>query len=98
MRGSIASHIARKIGRLWRARPHHVEWKGGAVSFTFDDFPVNALEAGGAILEKHGFRGTYYTALGLAGTMGNQGPVATLEQIRETAERGHELACHGYAL
>src|SRR5437667_298185 len=97
MRGSLASHVARKIGRLQRVRPGAVEWRGGVVSFTFDDFPRTALEAGGAILEKRGLRGTYYTSLGLAGTEGNQGPIADLDEIRALHQRGHELGCHTYS-
>jgi peptidoglycan/xylan/chitin deacetylase (PgdA/CDA1 family) len=97
MNGSIASHVARRLGRLMRVRPATIKWPGGAVSFSFDDFPKNAAETGGAILEKHGVRGTYYVALGMAGTIGNQGPIAELSQIRDTHQRGHELACHTFS-
>ena len=97
MNGSIASHVARRIGRLWRVRPGHVAWPGGVVSFTFDDFPKSALSAGGAILEKYRTRGTYYVALGLAGSDGNQGPIADLAEILSAHQRGHELACHSYS-
>ena len=67
------------------------------MSFSFDDFPKSALATGGAILEKYGLRGTYYAALGLAGTSGNVGPIAELGEMREAHQRGHELACHTYA-
>jgi peptidoglycan/xylan/chitin deacetylase (PgdA/CDA1 family) len=97
MAGSIASHIARRIGRLRRARPADIACPGGAVSFSFDDFPKTALATGGAILEKYGLRGTFYAALGLAGSGGNVGPIAELAEIREAHERGHELACHTYS-
>jgi peptidoglycan/xylan/chitin deacetylase (PgdA/CDA1 family) len=97
MNGSIASHVARRFGRFMRVRPSRVNWPGGAVSFTFDDFPQSAIETGGAVLEKHGLRGTYYVSLGLAGSDGNQGPIADRSQIRETHRRGHELACHTYS-
>lgn len=97
MNGSIASHVARRVGRYMRARPGHMNWPGGVVSFTFDDFPKSAIENGGSILEKHGVRGTYYVSLGLAGSDGKQGPIAELPQIGETHQRGHELACHTYS-
>jgi peptidoglycan/xylan/chitin deacetylase (PgdA/CDA1 family) len=97
MPGSIASHIARRLGRLRRVRPTDIAYQGGAVSFSFDDFPKSALATGGAILEKYGLRGTYYAALGLAGSSGNVGPIAELAEMREVHERGHELACHTYA-
>ncbi|MBV9825874.1 MAG: polysaccharide deacetylase family protein [Alphaproteobacteria bacterium] len=96
MNGSIASHIARRLGPLLRVRPRRVSLAGGVVSFSFDDFPSNALLTGGTILEKYQARGTYYTALGLAGGDSNVGPIATPEEICETHDRGHELACHGH--
>jgi peptidoglycan/xylan/chitin deacetylase (PgdA/CDA1 family) len=97
MNGSIASHVARRLGRFVTARPGRVACPGGAVSFTFDDFPKTAIETGGAILEKHGVRGTYYVAFGMSGSDHNQGPIADLAQIRETHQRGHELACHTFS-
>ena len=97
MAGSIASHVARRIGRLRRVRPVDIAYQGGVVSFSFDDFPKSALTTGGAILEKYGLHGTYYAALGLAGTSGNVGPIAELGEMREAHQRGHELACHTYA-
>lgn len=97
MNGSIASHVARGIGRFVTAQPGRVSYSGGAVSFSFDDFPRSALEAGGAILERHDVRGTYYVALGLAGSDGNQGPIADRGEILEAHQRGHEIACHTYS-
>jgi len=96
MAGSIASHVARRMGRLRRLRPIDIAVQGGAVSFSFDDFPKSALATGGAILEKYGVRGTYYAAVGLAGTTGNVGPIADRAEMREAHQRGHELACHTY--
>jgi len=97
MAGSIASHVARRMGRLRRLRPIDIAVQGGAVSFSFDDFPKSALATGGAILEKYGVRGTYYAAVGLAGTTGNVGPIADRAEMREAHQRGHELACHTYS-
>ena len=97
MNGSIASHVARQLGRFVTARPGRVAYPGGAVSFTFDDFPETAFETGGAILEKYAVRGTYYVAFGMSGQDHNQGPIADLALIRETHERGHELACHTFS-
>lgn len=97
MNGSLASHIARRIGRYYTAHPGRITWPGGVVSFSFDDFPKSALETGAALLEKYQARGTYYVALGLAGTDGRQGPIAERAQICETHQRGHEIACHTYS-
>ncbi len=66
------------------------------VSFTFDDFPASALSTGGSILEKHGQRGTYYTALGLAGKTIETGQMFKSEDVAAILTRGHELGCHTY--
>ncbi|HEY4077865.1 MAG TPA: polysaccharide deacetylase family protein [Rhizomicrobium sp.] len=93
---SLAERIARKLGTLTMRRVSAI-WPHGVVSFTFDDFPKSALSAGGAILERHGVRGTYYTAFGLAGTQGSPGAMFEIDDVRAAHARGHEVACHTYA-
>jgi peptidoglycan/xylan/chitin deacetylase (PgdA/CDA1 family) len=77
------------------ARPLTVNWPGGVVSFTFDDFPKSAL-AGGRILERHGARGTFYTAMKLAGTSDILGPMFDHEDILAAHRTGHEIGCHTF--
>jgi peptidoglycan/xylan/chitin deacetylase (PgdA/CDA1 family) len=72
-------------------------WPRGVVSFTFDDFPKTALQAGGLVLERHGLRGTYYVSAGLAGTEGEVGRFFDPEDLAECHGRGHEIACHTYS-
>ena len=84
------------FGRLSYLKPARISWPGGAVSFTFDDFPHSALAAGGEVLERHGLRGTYYTALGLAGTTGELGPMLERDDVLAAHHRGHEIACHTF--
>jgi peptidoglycan/xylan/chitin deacetylase (PgdA/CDA1 family) len=67
------------------------------VSFSFDDFPKSALAAGGAILERHGARGVYYTAAGLQGGDSELGPLFDLEDLRQARSAGHEIGCHTYS-
>ncbi len=69
-------------------------WPQGVVSFTFDDFPKTAFTVGGEILERHGARGTYYTASKLANTVGDLGPLYETEDLRAAHKKGHEIACH----
>ena len=97
MPGSLANRLVQRLGGVVRVRPAQIACSGGAVSFSFDDFPKSALHTGGAILEKYGLRGTYYAALGLAGSNGDVGPMAELEDIRAAYDRGHELGCHTYS-
>ena len=67
------------------------------ISFTFDDFPRSALTTGGAILNRYGLAGTYYTALSLAGTDGPSGPLYQLHDLKTVLADGHELGCHTFA-
>ena len=95
MRSSFGARAARKIG--WLAQPAEIDWPGGVASFTFDDFPRSALAAGGAILEKHGARGTYYTAMQLAGTRNETGALFEVADVVRAHRAGHEIACHTFS-
>jgi len=64
------------------------------VSFSFDDFPRSAYLAGGAILEAHGFRGTYYASLGLVGQEAPVGKIFSRDDLVSLYSDGHELGCH----
>jgi peptidoglycan/xylan/chitin deacetylase (PgdA/CDA1 family) len=97
MRVSLAARLAREIGGFLCTRPAKVDWPGGVVSFTFDDFPRSAWSNGGSILEKYDRRGTYYAAMGLAGTASNLGPMFGLDDLRAAHAHGHEIACHTYS-
>jgi peptidoglycan/xylan/chitin deacetylase (PgdA/CDA1 family) len=66
------------------------------VSFTFDDFPVSALDVGGAILEAHGAVGTYYAALGLLGRDEPVGRICAAPDLARALTRGHEIGCHTF--
>ena len=96
MRVSLAARLVREIGGFLCTRPAKVDWPGGVVSFTFDDFPRSAWTNGGPILEDYGRRGTYYAAMGLAGTASNLGPMFEIDDLRAAHARGHEIACHTY--
>jgi peptidoglycan/xylan/chitin deacetylase (PgdA/CDA1 family) len=96
-RVSIAAKLARELGGFLCTRPAKIDWPGGVVSFTFDDFPRSAWINGGAILEQYDRRGTYYAAMGLAGTDSNLGKMFEPDDLRAAHIRGHEIACHTYS-
>ena len=96
MRVSLAARLVRELGGFLCTRPAKIAWPGGVVSFTFDDFPRSAWTNGGAILEKYDRRGTYYAAMGMAGTSNNLGALFDLDDLRTAHAHGHEIACHTY--
>lgn len=67
------------------------------VSFTFDDVPDSALDAGAAILEAEGARGTFYIAAGLLGSSEPGRRLIDAQGCASLLARGHELGCHTYS-
>jgi len=96
-RVTLPARLVREIGGFLCTRPARIDWPGGVVSFTFDDFPRSAWLNGGAILESYDRRGTYYTAMALAGTANNLGPMFTRDDMRAADAQGHEVACHTFS-
>lgn len=88
LRDRFCRFVERRPYRLANARP--------IVSFSFDDFPRSALTTGGAILERHGARGTFYASAGRMGGEGLHGPHFTRDDLRAALATGHEVACHTY--
>ncbi len=93
----LRRYVARNSARIFYRRPKTIRLKKPIVSFTFDDFPRTALHTGGSILNKHGFAGTYYVALGLLGQDSPSGEIAGVQDVRDAISHGHEIGCHTFA-
>ena len=81
----LARHVATKKLAMRNAKP--------IISFTFDDVPASACEAGVPIIERCGIRGTFYIAGAGFGRNSPVGMLATLDQLRTIWQRGHEIGC-----
>ena len=64
---SLKGKVRRRAVRLLHRRPLTTAPPRPMLSFTFDDAPLSAVQAGAQVLEARGVRGTYYVAAGLAG-------------------------------
>jgi peptidoglycan/xylan/chitin deacetylase (PgdA/CDA1 family) len=84
------------VPRLLFRRPFKISSKVPMISFTFDDFPRSALLTGGNILERAGFAGTFYAALGLTSKEAVVGRIFSNDDLRMVLARGHELGCHTF--
>jgi peptidoglycan/xylan/chitin deacetylase (PgdA/CDA1 family) len=97
----LVSRIEGRYQRFIGARCHRREVvmqnRQPLFSFTFDDFPISALSVGGAILQRHGLRGTFYASLGLMGTRAPTGEIFVADDLMTLFEQGHELACHTFS-
>lgn len=71
--------------------------RGPIVTFSFDDFPRNALTNGGPIIERYGGRATYYVAMGLIDKNNNLGEQFRTADLSSLIERGHEVANHTFS-
>lgn len=96
LKARIQNRYQRTAVKLFARRPCKMRNERPLISFTFDDFPRSALFTAGAMLEQHGFAGTYYTSLGLMGQTISTGEMFEREDLSALLSRGHELACHTY--
>jgi peptidoglycan/xylan/chitin deacetylase (PgdA/CDA1 family) len=100
MDNDLIKRILRKIGResakYIGKRTGFLPPEKKIVSFTFDDFPLTAIENGARLLEAHKVKGTFYSSLGLAGTNSPVGIIGTQQDMLALSEHGHECGCHTF--
>lgn len=95
--GGLISKLNRRWARLAARAPMSVELDHAIVSFTFDDFPKSAAVEGAALLEAHGWRGTYYAAAGYAGQDTHHGAMFDAGDLQRLVANGHEIGCHTHS-
>jgi len=93
-RRDLLSKVRRRLTQRYAARPVNFAFAEPVLSITFDDFPATAAEAGARVLERHGARGTYYAASGMANADGSCGPGYSQADIARLVRAGHEIGCH----
>ncbi len=94
---SLYGKLRRRVARLVTTRPARLDLERPMLTFSFDDAPVSAAEAGAAILERHGVRGTYFISAGLGGRESHLGRYTSLDDVARLAAAGHEIACHTFS-
>lgn len=93
-RRDLVSKVRRRLTQHHAAQPARLSFAEPVLSITFDDFPASAAEAGARVLERHGARGTYYAAAGMAGVEGPCGLGYSADDIARLVAAGHEIGCH----
>jgi peptidoglycan/xylan/chitin deacetylase (PgdA/CDA1 family) len=93
-RRDLLSKVRRRMTQHYAARPVTFAFAEPILSITFDDFPATAADAGARILERHGARGTYYAASGMANAEAPCGRGYTQADIARLVRAGHEIGCH----
>ncbi len=92
----FAAKIKRRMIQERAARPARIKLEQAALSICFDDFPQSAATEGARILERHGGRGGFYAAAGLAERDGPCGRNFSAADLTRLAAAGHEIGCHTY--
>ncbi len=93
----LREKISRKLAQLVPHKTIKMNNTRSMVSFTFDDFPKSAAKTGASILEKYGYRGTFYGCGGLFDLVHDGNHIVTEADIRSICQNGHEIGCHTYA-
>lgn len=93
----VQGKYRRTVAQVLCRRPVKMRNTVPVISFTFDDFPLSALEVGGKILRQHGVAGTYYVSLGLLDREESVGRICSAAHLKEVLNQGHELGCHTFA-
>lgn len=94
---SVRGKLRRRWARMVHRRPLRSIVDHPLISFSFDDAPVSAVQAGAEALQAHGVRGTYYVCAGLDGRHGHMGDYAEARDYADLSARGHEVACHTFS-
>ncbi len=93
---SLKGKLRRRLALLSQRRPVRMRLDRPMITFSFDDAPASAADAGARTLEARGIRGTWYFSAGLAGQDGPMGAYAVEADARRLSDAGHEIACHTF--
>jgi peptidoglycan/xylan/chitin deacetylase (PgdA/CDA1 family) len=93
---SFAYRLNAFAARRMVVRPARLAFERPTASFSFDDFPRSAFEAGGAVLQRHGVKATYYAAGRFCGARADGLDYYDEAMLRAVAEAGHEVGCHSF--
>ena len=94
---SLKGKLRRRLVRMQSTRPAPAGPLRPMVSFSFDDAPSSAAQAGAQILQARGVRGTYFVCMGLAGQDGPMGRNLDAAEVRTLVGAGHEIGCHTFS-
>jgi len=78
-------------------KPAQLRPERAIASFTFDDFPMSAWEAGAPVLEAVGARGVYYASASYCGRRVDGTRYYERETLAAVHAAGHEVGCHSYS-
>ena len=94
---SLLARVQRGIVQSVKVQPLERSPERPIISFTFDDFPRSAADAGADIVEGVDGRATFYACSGMAGLNGVCGDYFTPGDLASLVRGGHEIGTHTHA-
>jgi peptidoglycan/xylan/chitin deacetylase (PgdA/CDA1 family) len=94
---SFAYRLSAFAARRMVVRPARLVFERPTASFSFDDFPRSAFEAGAPILERYGAKATYYAAGTFCGGRADGLDYYDEAMLRAVVAAGHEVGCHSFS-
>ena len=96
----ISDSLYRRIGRkfipLFSKRMLRFELDQPIISISFDDFPKSVMENALPLLDKYGWKASFYVASGLVNTTNHLGLHFNQNDLARLQQGGHEIGCHTY--
>lgn len=96
-RTDLRSKVERRAARIIGKRIIAPKLGRSIISFSFDDCPKSALTNAAPLLEAEGWRGTFYMAMGLCGSINHLGEHMSEDDVKAANHNGHEIADHTFA-
>lgn len=92
----LSTRIVRRLTKYTAQRSFNIKTERPLISFSFDDCPQSVVKHALPALEKRGWRGTIYAAMGLCETTNHLGLHMSEAEIKTAYLAGHEIGNHTY--
>ncbi|ACT59649.1 polysaccharide deacetylase family protein [Hirschia baltica] len=93
---TLPAKLKRRMTQWRHAAPVDVSNTQFHVSYTFDDFPMSAVN-GADILESHDGHAAFYACTKMIGTHGAYGDMYDIKTMLDLENRGHEIGAHTHS-
>src|SRR5262245_34005162 len=93
----VRSGISTRLALRWSPHALPNRAKAPIVTFSFDDFPRSAANAGAHVLRDFGVKGTFFVSGSRTGRNLDGVDQFTAQDLIDVAESGHEIGCHTFS-
>lgn len=91
---SFTARVRRRLTQWRSVNPIKQLPSEPMISFSFDDFPISAAEAGAEIMDRYNIKATYYACSGLSGRENQTGPQYLPSHMFDLVGADHEIGAH----